>query len=195
MRYNMQSKHYAICISIFFLSLSLTACDKMVEKTTEAAIEKAIEGETGGKVDIDTSGDGEVTITTEDTSITATDGGDTVAITSNEGDVSILGGDNVKIPDDFPKDIPLPQGLKPMSVMKGDGGFFLLHGEVKGSAKSVENQIKVDLEKGGWKKVMTFSESGTTGLIMDKGKRQLNYSIVEQDDKTTEISINVMSES
>jgi hypothetical protein len=57
---------------------------------SEKATEKAIEQQTGGKVDIDTSGDGSVDIETE------------------EGSVSLGGGE---IPDEWPDEIPLPDDL------------------------------------------------------------------------------------
>ena len=71
-------------------ALLLTGCGAAAEKVSEKAAEQAIESQTGGDVDIDTSGDGSVDIETEDGSMSFGTG---------------------EVPADWPEDIPLPDGL------------------------------------------------------------------------------------
>jgi hypothetical protein len=54
----------------------LTGCNKIAEKTGEAAVEKMIEAETGGDVDVDVSGE-KITFHDEDGSTTTVVGEDT----------------------------------------------------------------------------------------------------------------------
>jgi hypothetical protein len=73
------------------VSLGLLAgCGAAAEKASEQLTEEAIESQTGGNVDIDTSGDGSVEIETEDGSMSFGTG---------------------EVPADWPEDIPLPDEL------------------------------------------------------------------------------------
>lgn len=72
-------------------SMLITGCGSVAEKAGEKAAEKAIESQGGGNVDIDTSGDGQVSIETE------------------EGSMSFGTGE---VPAEWPDDVPLPDGLE-----------------------------------------------------------------------------------
>jgi hypothetical protein len=72
-------------------SVLITGCGAVAEKAGEKAAEKAIESQGGGNVDIDTSGDGEISIDTD------------------EGSVSFGSGE---VPAEWPEDVPIPDGLE-----------------------------------------------------------------------------------
>lgn len=95
------------------LVLGLSGCGKAAEKLSEKAMEKTIEKSIGGdaNVDLDT-GDG------------------TFKVETDEGTFEMGGGD---IPADWPSDVPLPNGFKPlgnMNTSSADGTNITLTGSV-----------------------------------------------------------------
>lgn len=167
--------------------LSLTACDKMAEKATEVAIEKALESETGANVDIDTDNDGKITITTEDGTITTDNEDEQLTFKDADGNVMLAAGESVKIPDYFPKDVPLPTNFKPNSTMKLEENNYMLMGEVKGSVDSVQTELKQKLAAAGWKDGDSLNSADMVMMGMEKDKRQLAYTI--QADDTGQVSV------
>jgi hypothetical protein len=107
------------------------------DKAAEKIAEKAIEHESGGDVDID---DGEVSVTDED--------GNKSTMSSSD-----------KLPEDFPKEIPLPDGAKVTSGTKvstdGNGDTFAVTAEVDDDPKDVLAFYKDELD--GFKKEMEIS--------------------------------------
>lgn len=77
----------------------LVGCGAAAEKVSERATEKMVEEQTGGKVDIDTDGDGSVEIETED------------------GAMSFGTGE---VPAEWPEDIALPDDLEVQSGTTSD---------------------------------------------------------------------------
>lgn len=90
------------------LLASLTACGSVAQQAAEQAVEQAVEQaaeQAGGvEVDVETDGDGQVTITGED------------------GSVQV--GSQVSLPADFPSDIPTPEATL-VSVVTANGGWTL----------------------------------------------------------------------
>jgi hypothetical protein len=84
-------------------ALTLTACGG-----GEKALENAIEDATGGEADVDLDGDGSVSISTPDGEY-------------NSGGAAAL-------PDDFPSEIPLPEGdVELVATYKEANGWFLTY--------------------------------------------------------------------
>lgn len=178
----------SIVISMLICS-TLTGCDKMAEKATEVAIEKALESETGANVDIDTNNDGKITITTEDGTITTDNEDEQLTYKDADGNVMLAAGESVKIPDDFPKDVPLPTNFNPNSTMKLEDNNYMLMGEVKGSVESVQTELKQKLATTGWKDGESLNSADMVMMGMEKDNRVLSYTI--QADDTELISVMV----
>lgn len=92
-------------------SLSMLGCDTIKEKLGEKAAEALIKSQTGENVDIDTK-----------------DGKLSVKMTDEKGTVTL--GANTKLPDDFPKSVPVYPGAQVEASLaaksdKGEGGFMV----------------------------------------------------------------------
>lgn len=92
---------------------ALTACDtitnELTEKAVEVAMEKAIEGNSGAKVDIDSSGKAV-----------------TIKAKNEKGEEVVLQTQADQLPDAWPKDIPPYPGAKINgSFMTGKGGMLM----------------------------------------------------------------------
>jgi hypothetical protein len=89
----------AAAVALLAVSAASTVgCKRLAEKAAEKAEEKAIENAGGGKVQINSGENGSMTIVTD------------------AGAVTI--GTGAKIPDDFPKEVPVYPGAKPTMAMK-----------------------------------------------------------------------------
>lgn len=102
-------------VLLFVLPLALMACDSLKERLTrkfsEKAAETLIESQSGEKVEIDSKAG-------------------TMRVQSKDGKGTMTLGIDTKVPDNFPKSIPLYPEAKLMTSMggttdKGDGGFVL----------------------------------------------------------------------
>lgn len=186
---------FFLSLTILSGALSLTGCEKMAEKATEKVLEEAIKADSDGEVDVDIDiNDGEMVLKTDKGSISTKEDGDEVTIKSKDGNVTSVAGENVKLPDDFPKDIPLPEGIELKMAMNGDNNMFIVMGEVKGSYKGIATTMRSELDDNGWKEVMTVSEENSTGAMMKKDNRALNYGITNNNG-SIEVNITVNTES
>lgn len=121
-----------VVLSIFVLSVVVSGCGQAAEKASEEAAERAIESATGGKAQVDLSGD-EVTVKTD------------------EGTTKI-GGAN-EWPAKIPSDVPKFAAGKITSIMEStpaDGGYQVMVGIAEASKADVE-KYKEQLESAGWK--------------------------------------------
>jgi hypothetical protein len=104
----------------------LCGCKKASEKISETIIEKSAGPDT--KVDLQ---DGKVTVNTK------------------EGQIEVAVEGSVKMPSDFPADIPLVKGAKLISSMKMPQGFSLAWQSAEPSDK-VTTQYADELKAQGW---------------------------------------------
>ncbi len=130
----------------------LVGCGAAAEKAAEKATEQAIEEQTGGNVDIDTSGDGSVDIETED------------------GSASFGTGE---IPEDWPEEIPLPDDLDVQSgstMDAADGRLVSIIGATDETPEALLPSMKealADWEISG-ESTATGNGSTTTGAQWEK---------------------------
>ena len=151
------------------LLLPLTACKKMTEKVTEAAIERA----TGNKVDLDKNGG-------------------TMTIKSDEGDIKVAtsqDGQSVPLPADFPKDVFLPEHSMVNSAMDM-AGMKMVNMTTDASSADVSATIQKTMEAEGWKREMAMQAAeGSATLVYSKDKRQTVYQMMKGDKGGTQIAI------
>lgn len=116
----------------------------------ESAVEKLIEAQTGGKVDVDTNADGsDVTIKTEDGSFQYSAGGD------------------VKIPDGFPKELIVASDAKLTFATSSNDGASISY-LTNASLDSIFNEYKSKLAGLGWKKEMELTTDENRMLNFSK---------------------------
>jgi len=148
-----------------------TACGG--EDLAERIAENRIEAEGGGDVDVD-FGDGGVSVKTEDGEFSIeTDGdgnvsiqgvgendGDSFSVDSENGDTVIETEDGTAVisqgagvPDDFPSDVPLPDGVEiqfAQSTETGDGTGFVIAGTSERSTSDLIDELVDRLEQNGF---------------------------------------------
>lgn len=151
-------------------ALLFSGCAKMLGNAMEKAVEKAIEKDSGSKVDI-SSDDGSVSVKGEDGS-------------------TLQAGENVKWPGNTPADVP---ELKKASftLVSSDKENFMIAFE-KTEQGTIENYI-ADLVKAGFEETSTFKSD--TGIMNTYTKNKLQVGVsYSTDDKTGIITINITKE-
>jgi hypothetical protein len=96
-------------------------------------------------------------------------------------------GSHATLPEAFPSDVPVYDGLVLRMVQKSDDGF-VIQGLVKDEIDTVAAFYKQRVEAQGWKEEMAFTQSGAHALTVlgySKGDRTLNISIGREDDQTS----------
>lgn len=151
------------------LLLPLAACQKAAEKAAEAALERA----TGSKVDVDKDG-ANMTIKTDE--------GEIKVATSQDGQ-------SVPLPEDFPKDVFLPEHSAVNSAMDM-AGMKMVNMVTDASSGDVSAMIQKSMEADGWKREMAMQAAeGSATLVYSKDKRQTVYQMMKDDDGGTQIAI------
>ncbi len=133
-------------VALMAITTSLLAgCGAAAEKASEKATEKMIEQQTGGKVDIDTDGDGSVEIETEDGSM---------ALGSGE------------IPKEWPDEIPLPDDLQVQAgttMDSSDGRLVSIVGGTDDTPEAILASVKEALAD--WEISGEVTSSGGGGTM------------------------------
>lgn len=138
-------KKILIVLLIAFLILGIVSCGKAREKAAENMIENIIEAEAaeaGENVDIDVD-----------------DGGGSITISGEDGEISIQGNeDGMPWPSDkLPGNVPEVKGVKVLSVMDADTGVAIIFDNC--NSKIAEDYIK-QIEANGWEIMMNMDSEG-----------------------------------
>jgi hypothetical protein len=174
-----------LVLAITGVAVAVSACssEDLAEKATEKAIERQLEAEGNGDVDVDI-GDGEFRVETPEGSMVINADGDgniQIDAAGDDGSVHIEGsGDDVvietpdgtmvasgngELPADFPSSIPVPDGASYTSTssMAGpDGTTYILSGTVDGDFQAATDAFVAALEGSGFtQQSMTTTPDGT----------------------------------
>ena len=155
------------------MALLSGACGK---KSQEEIIEKAVEKNSGGKAHVDLSKQ-KMTIETKE--------GGKVEIAS--------GGEGLKVPADFPKDIYIYRGAKVEGSIKTGDAIQLTLQTVDADAK-VADEYKRQMKQTGWTEKTTAQMGGMTMLQYAKDQRSLMVHL-SRDGKITRIMLMMSTES
>lgn len=154
------------------LLTGVSGCGKAAEKIGQKATEKAIESGADGNADVDIS-DGEMNIETED------------------GSFSVGSGE---IPDSWPEDVPLPDGLEVLSAMDmGSDGESMIN--VSGTTDMTPDEVTAFYESGldGWSESDSFSsraeEGGMSSVSYEQDGRTVGVTILDDPDEATTLSL------
>ena len=127
--------------------------------------------------------------------VTVDQGGDKVEIKGREADGSVpsSSGGGVKVPEDFPKDIPVYSGATLIIHQSVKNGRYLQL-KTSDAADKVTAFYKEKLKAEGWKQVSESSSesprSGITTLMNTKDNRTLSV-VISQDDEGTSLTLSV----
>jgi hypothetical protein len=156
-------KKFSTIIGIFTLVLMFSGCGE--KYVGEKIMEKAIESQTGGKVNVDVDKD-------------------EMTIKSNDGEINLSSGANATLHKDFPKDVYIaPDAKIILSMANGQNKSFSVAYVTSGSLDGTYAKYKSELGSNGWvlennleilsadSKTAVF-EKGTTRLSVIIGKSQ-----------------------
>ncbi|MGM8871831.1 hypothetical protein ACS8E3_09100 [Psychrobacter sp. 2Y5] len=165
----------ALLTSGILLSTLLTACDSAdtTDKVTSEATEAAVNKMTDSDMDISIDNDDKQAQT---------------IVMKGDGDeeIKIAVGNDVSLPEDFPSDVPLPDGMKLISTANIPKGF-VIHGAVAGDLTAMINQTKKEAKDAGWEELMVSKQEQTTTIMVKKEDRIVNYSVMELEPKDRQI--------
>lgn len=143
------------------VGLALAGCGSAAENLTERAIEEA----GGGQVDVEMDEDG---------------GSFSVQGEDGEGSYQVSG--DGSMPDDWPEDIPLPDGqVMGSSSFSDDNGEFLgLQLRVESSPEETIATVEGGLQDAGWEEQSRFEQdSGVTVQYVKDQNRAVSISVSE----------------
>lgn len=161
------------------------------EKSANALAEQMIERaarENGSNIDVDISS-GNVTIRGTDENGEAVNinvDGETATVTSEDGGVTFATGEAAKIPDDFPKDIPLYDGAQLVTVHQDTGaGTIALIATSSDPAAKVAQFYKEKAQANGWTQESAFDQGDAMHMLTyKKDSQQLDIFISGEGDAT-----------
>lgn len=116
---------------------------------------------------------------------------------SNSGDsagpaepvVEVTTGDEARVPDEFPSDIPLPADLAVINVSAlPEQGTYVLQGHVPDALESVSDTMKAAIEEQGWKEVTPAHAQELPDMKMMNFKKEgkmLNVTLFREDAGTS----------
>jgi len=155
-------------ICLLAIVLMIGCGEKSEENVGEKLAEKAIEANIGKEADVEVNKE-------------------SVRITTKDGEMSITSGESAKIPDDFPKDIPVYKGSVVNMAMEVPQGYSLSFTTKDNMSKVSEWYLKEMMSKG-WTKEMSVDVKNQTMLVFKKGERGVNL-VIAPDNGHTRLSL------
>lgn len=147
-------------LTVAFAACALVACGK---SPGERAAEAAIEASTGNKASVD-SEDGTVTLKTDD------------------GEMKIASGENVKLPASFPKDVYLPKDYVVESAMEMPGALVVSL-DTKGKMAALADDAGKQMAAHGWKQSFSMQNSADSQMtVYEKENRSATVSFSTEGD-------------
>jgi hypothetical protein len=115
-----------------------------------------------------------------------------VTVETKDGTATYAAGGNVKIPNDFPKDVFVYGGAKVLSSMSTPQGTHLTL-QTKDSADKVISAMKREMTAAGWKEESSMNQTGVSMLSYKKSERTAAVVVITADNQTT-IQLTISSE-
>ena len=169
-------KLYAAALPVILAGLALAGCggDQLAEKAAETAV-KANTSEQGQEVDVD--------IDSEKQSFS-------MSVQGESGSMDMTAGENAKLPDDFPEDVPLYPGMKLQVVSTMDGQeMHMIQGSTGDDLETVAARLAKDAQSNGWTEAMSMNMGAQQRMLnYTQGDRILNYAVMREEG-ATQISV------
>jgi len=179
----------AIALAIVVaLPLGCGCRQKVADKTIEKVIETQAKKD-GKDVDVKmNSADGSMTITSKDGKEKVDMKSDDKSFSIQTKDGTMVAGDAAKLPESFPKDVPVYPGAKPtlVSTMAGNE-TFTANFDIADTLENVSAYYKKELAANGWKEQQVISQAGDQPMQMlnyTKEERMVMVTVTRDGDKT-----------
>lgn len=160
---------YLICLLVWVLMAGCSCSEKAEESIAEKAIEKAIEAQTGEKADIDVDKE-------------------SMRIKTKDGEMTMTAGKSAKLPDNFPKDIPLYGGAALDMVMEVPQGYSISFA-TRDEVSKVSQWYLKEMSSQGWTKEASMDMGDQKMLMFKKDERGVNL-VIAPDEEQTRVSLN-----
>jgi hypothetical protein len=135
------------------------------KKTEEYAAEKAIESATGGEA-------------------TVTDGGESVRLKTEQGEIAVSGSGELQLPKDLPKDVVVLDGAKINTSFSTPEGLMVAYTIDAGAAEAY-SKIRAAMKDGGWTEESSMESPEASVLQLRKENRVVQYTVGLEDGATT----------
>ncbi len=176
---------------------SETVAEKAVEKMVEQAL-----SDTGQKVNVKIGKEGDgfsMTVTGDDAEgvseikIGQDEQTFSLSMQGMDGNVMVAGGEDARIPDTFPKDVPLYPGMKLLLVQSmPEQQGYIIQARSDDSMDKVAAYIKKEVAAQEWKETLAMSQAGDPPMQMlgySKNNRVLHF-VLNSEDGGTVIHLN-----
>lgn len=174
-------RYTLVIISAISATLMLTTgCGKAAEVTQEKVIEAAMAKE-GISADVNISQDGDAV---------------SFSAKTEAGDTAFSVGENVGMPEGFPKDIPTLSGWKVQMVnTEASSAMYNIMASTAMSMEEVVAFYKKELAAQGWTEEASTNVPGMMAAVQYlKGPRRLNVSITKPEGTDTMVTLTTMEE-
>lgn len=109
--------------------------------------------------------------------------------TAPEAAVKVTTGPEARIPEDFPKDVPLPEGItiENVSAMPAQG-TFVVQGKAQQQLESLASSMQKQIEAQGWSAVSSAGSQEIPDmkvLNFTKAGKMLNLTLIREDNATS----------
>lgn len=162
----MTKKLVLLCLALFIIPFLIAGCSKSPE---ERAIEKFVEQKSGGQVKLDVS-QGKITV--------------------KEGNTTVTSGAGVKIPDTFPKDVPVYPDTQVLNSMTAVDTIHLTLVS-KESTEKIIASYKAKMKQEGWKETASFTAGTMATMAYDKGNRRATIAVSPMNEGQNGIQLQV----
>jgi hypothetical protein len=167
-------KKFLFFTMILVASIILSACKSpaqtISEKASEKIAEKAIEKSSGGKADVDINKNN-------------------VSVNTEEG--SMQAGENVKLPEDFPKDVFVFEGKINTAIKSNDKNGYTISIESDKPIGEIKTAYEEKLKADGWKITGTMDFGTSVSVVAEKDNRNVSVMIGSDNEKSS-IVLSVM---
>ena len=126
------------------------------------------------------------TVTTSDGKVTYQEKGKdagTVTVTGKDGKTATVDFNQGKIPNDYPKDVPVYSGKVVMAQSFSEKNARNLMLESSDTADKIAEFYKKELERSGWKTETTVATTGMNMIGANKGAKQIMIQITDSGEK------------
>lgn len=158
------NKRLIIMLAVLLAStFVLTACKKTA---TEKILEEGMENAIGQDANVDVNDD---------------------TVTIEVGDGTMQAGDDLKLPNDWPKDIYITDGkISSVSNMNNSDSITIVSNK---SVEDLKKEYKDKLADDGWEETMSMSLEGSVIVGADKDNRKMSLSITTEDGESTVVIV------
>lgn len=155
---------YLICLFVSVLMVGCSCSEKSEEKVAEKIAEKIIAAKTGENADVEVDKEG-------------------MRIKTKDGEMALTSGKSAKMPDNFPKDIPMYKDSVLDMAMEVPEGYTLSY-TTKDDMAKVSEWYLIEMVNQGWTKEASMDMADQKMLVFKKGERGANFVIAPDNDQT-----------